>query len=232
MQSKLNTYNLKRRKQIAQQIERILKKEQCATLIKYEIQAAREYKHLYQKKGRPTKETPKTLTWREFFSISFGVDKDAASEQEKADGVFPLITNLDTETYPAKKVLDIYKFQPFLEKRHSQIKTYQEIAPVYLKNAERVVAFLHMHVMALTVAALIERTLRLAMQERGIDSLPIYPENRPCKSPTMFDIVRLFRNVERYEVTAGDDQIIFPAELTKTQKQVLQLLEVPVAAYQ
>ena len=81
------------------------------------------------------------------------------SEEEKTDGVFPLITNLDLKKYPAKKVLEIYKFQPFLEKRHSQIKTYQEISPVYLKNAERVIAFLHMHVMALIAECEIDRNI-------------------------------------------------------------------------
>lgn len=232
IEPKLNSYNLKRRKQIAQRIESILKNEQCETLIQYEIHATREYKQTYRKKGRPTKETPKKITWKPIYSISFGVNKEAVSNEEKTDGVFPLITNLDRETHPAKKVLEIYKFQPFLEKRFSQIKTYQEIAPVYLKNAERVVAFLHVHVMALMVAALIERKTRLAMKQKGLSSLPIYPENRPCKTPTMFDILRLFRNVERYEVTTGDDTIVFPAELTKTQKEVLTLLEVPIAAYQ
>jgi transposase len=231
IEPKLNTYNLKRRKQIVQRIDSILQQEQCETLIKYEIHATREYKYTYQKKGRPTKETPKKITWKHIYSISFGVDREAVSNEQKTDGVFPLITNLDPETHSAKKVLEIYKFQPFLEKRFSQIKTYQEIAPVYLKNAERVVAFLHVHVMALMVAALIERKIRLAMKHKGISSLPIYPENRPCKSPTMFDIVRLFRNVERYEVTTGDDINVFPAELSEIQKEVLTLLEVPVAAY-
>ena len=94
------------------------------------------------------------------------------------------------------------------------------------------VAFLHVHVMALMVASLIERKLRQAMRKKGISSIPIYPEDRPCKSPTMFDIARLFRYVERYEVTVGDDTSVFPAELTKTQKEVLALLGVPIAAYQ
>jgi transposase len=232
LEPKLNTYNLKRRKQIAERIDSILKNEQCETLIRHEIHATREYKRTYQKKGRPTKDTPKKITWKYIYSISFSVDTDAVSNAATTDGVFPLITNLAPTTHPAKKVLEIYKFQPFLENRYSQIKTYQEIAPVYLKNAERVVAFLHIHVMALMVAALIERKLRLAMKEKGISSLPIYPENRRCKAPTMFDIVRLFRNVERYEVTSGDDIMIFPAELTTTQKDVLTLLEVPIASYQ
>lgn len=166
------------------------------------------------------------------YSILYAVDQEALDREQTTDGVFPLITNLDSKKHAAKKVLEIYKFQPFLEKRHTQLKTYQEIAPVYLKNPERVVAFLHVHVMALMVATLIERKLRQALGKAGIDSLPIYPENRPCQSPTMFDIARLFRNVERYEVAVSDERIVFPAKLTKIQKKVLALLEVPVAAYQ
>ena len=232
IQTKLNAYNLKTRKQISQRIESILEDARCESLIKFEIHATREYKHVYQKKGRPTKDTPKKVTWRQVFSISFGIDRDAVDDEKKVDGVFPLITNLNPETHPAKRVLEIYKFQPFLEKRFSQMKTYHEIAPMYLKNDERVVAYLHMHVMALMVAALIERTLRRAMRRKKLASIPIYPESRPCPAPTIFDVVRIFRSVERYEVQAGSETIVFPAELTDTQKQVLQLLEVPFAGYQ
>ena len=86
--------------------------------------------------------------------------------------------------------------------------------------------------MALMVASLIERELRQAMQTEGTASLPIYPEGRCCPSPTMFDIVRLFRNVERYEVVVGDEITIFPAELSAIQKKILELLDVPIAEYQ
>ncbi len=232
IEPKLNSYNLKERKQIIERIKGILKKSQCQELIRYDVHATREYKQTYQKKGRPTKGTPKKVTWKNVYSIMFAVDQEAVKLEMTTDGVFPLITNLDAKTHSAKKVLEIYKFQPFLEKRHTQLKTYQEIAPVYLKKPERVVAFLHIHVMALMVASLIERKLRQAMRKKNIRSIPIYPENRPCKSPTMFDIARLFQYVERYEVAVGDETIVFPAELTKTQKEVLALLEVPIASYQ
>jgi hypothetical protein len=86
--------------------------------------------------------------------------------------------------------------------------------------------------MALMVGTLIERKLRLGMNLEGIDSLPIYPEQRACKAPTIFDVARLFRNVERYEVASGDELMIFPAKLTRNQKDVLRLLDVPVAGYQ
>ena len=100
------------------------------------------------------------------------------------------------------------------------------------QRGRRVVAFLHLHVMALMVATLIERKLRQAMKREGFKSLPIYPEKKECPYPTMFDLARLFRNVERYEVAIGDDIHVFPAQLSAVQKQVLELLEVPLAAYQ
>jgi transposase len=232
VQTKLNAYNLKTRKQIEKRVESILEDASCNTLIKYEIQATREYRNVYKKKGRPTKTTPKKVTWRQIFSLSFGIDAAAVDDEKKVDGVFPLITNLEPATHPAKRVLEIYKFQPFLEKRFSQMKTYHEIAPMYLKKDERVVAYLHMHVMALMVAALIERTLRRAMKRNKLDSIPIYPESRRCFAPTIFDIARLFKNAERYEVKMGEQTLVFPAELNDTQRQVLELLEVPLASYQ
>ena len=69
------------------------------------------------------------------------------------------------------------------------------------------------------------------MHSRGISSLPIYSENRPCKISTMFDVERLFTGVEKYEVSDGDKTTIFPAKLTKTQKEVIWLLEVQLAHY-
>ena len=232
IQTKVNTYNLKKRRQIAQRVRGILKDQHCQHLVNYEIHATRAYQRTYHQKGRPTKSSRYSLSWKQIFSLSFSVDQDAMELEKRTDGVFPLITNLDPSAYKPKNVLEIYKFQPFLEKRHTQLKTYQEIAPVYLKRAERVVAFLHIHVMALMVSSLIERKLRQAMQSNGIEALPIYPENRPCTSPTIYDIVRLFRDVERYEVIAGEERMIFPAKLTQTQKELLRLLEVPVAVYQ
>jgi len=48
----------------------------------------------------------------------------------------------------------------------------------------------------------------------------------------MFDIVRVFRGVERYEVVDGERVTLFPAKLDRLQRQVLELLEVPISLYQ
>jgi hypothetical protein len=160
------------------------------------------------------------------------VDRQALQQEALTDGVFPLITNLEAASYSAKRILEIYKFQPFLEKRHSQLKTWQEVTPVLLKKDEQVVAYLHRHVMALMVETLIERQLRRAMHQRSIPTLPLYPEDRPCRYPTLFDIVRVFGQVERYEVVDGERVTLFPAKLNRLQHQLLELLEVPTSLYQ
>ena len=232
LQTRLNTYKLKNRQAIEQALADILKAHHTQDWIGYQIQVHREYQKHFPNRGRPKETQEGQLSWKPYFSISFTVDRQALQQEALTDGVFPLITNLEAANYSAKRVLEVYKFQAFLEKRHSQLKTWQEVAPVLLKKDERVVAYLHMHVMALMVATLIERQLRRAMSQLAIASLPLYPEDRPCRYPTMFDIVRVFRGIERFEVQHGEQVTLFPAKLNSLQHQLLQLLEVPASLYQ
>jgi transposase len=231
LQTRLNTYNLKSRLSIEQAIHKILKEHHVREWILYQIDERRQYQKRYDKPGRPKASNPGRRTWNQYFSLTFSVDEEAVQQEAMTDGIFPILTNLDKDKYKPRKVLQIYKFQPFLEKRHSQLKTCQAVTPVLLKKAQRVVAYLHMHVMALMVATLIERKLRLAVKKHGLDALPLYPENRPCPYPTMFDIVRAFQGVERYEVVDGEKLTVFPAKLSPLQKKVLELLEVPASLY-
>ena len=230
LQTRINTYNLKTRKAIKKKIISIIKENHSTDFIDFEIHRKVRYEQRYSGAGRPGKNAKSISTKIPYYTINFHVNDKNVEKESLTDGVFPLITNL--EDYKAKKVLEIYKYQPFLEKRHTQLKTYQETTPAFLKKPKRVIAYLHMHVMSLMVATIIERQLRIAMNKNSIKSFPIYPEERVCQNPSMFDIVRLLRGVERYEVIQGENVNIFPARLDKTQRQVLELLEVPIGFYQ
>ena len=230
LQTRLNKYHLKTREQIVAAAKKILKDTRASKFLIIKIETGKSIKITHKKRGRPTPGIRGTKVYSDFFSMTFTINDQAIANDSLDDGVFPLITNLD-DKYSAKDALKIYKFQPFLEKRHSQLKSYQEIAPVFLKKAERDVSLLHVHIMALMVAALIERQIRQAMRQRKLNSIPIYPEGRDCKSPTMYDIVRLFRDVERFEVQQKGITTVFPAQLSKAQKQVLDLLQVPASLY-
>jgi transposase len=232
IQSKLNRYSLKTKPSIKSAIRKVLKQHSCENLIAYSVHAHRQYRTSHQGRGRPKADKKGKKVWTQYFSMTFGIDQTALNLESATDGVFPLITNVPIEKYGPKAILEIYKHQAFLERGHSKLKSWQDVTPVLLKKAERVVAFLHIHVMALMISSLIERQLRQAMKKNALASLPIYPETRPCPYPTTFDIVRLFRDVERYEVEERGKVTVFPARLDEMQKRVLKLLEVPTSLYQ
>lgn len=231
LQAGLNRYRLKTRQNIEQKTRRILKEHGCGKWIHCQIESHSETSAQHSKRGRPQKGEQGQIIEKEYFSISVELNQEALRQETLTDGVFPLITNVYPEQ-TARKILEIYKFQPFIEKRHSQLKTWQEVTPVLLKKSERVVAFLHVHVMALMVSTLIERKLRQAMKKQSISAIAIYPEGKPCKYPTIFDVVRLFRGIEKYEVKKEENVELFPAKLSSVQKEVLKLLEVPISSYQ
>jgi transposase len=232
LQARLNAYKLKTQPAIEQALDNLLQEQDTQDWIDYQIQEHRQSETRFSKPGRPKGSQKGRVVWKPYFSVSFQVDRQTLEQEALVDGVFPLLTNLKASQYSPKRVLEIYKCQAFLEKRHSQLKTWQEVTPVLLKKDERVVAYLHMHVMALMVATLIERQLRKAMCQHSLHSLPLYPENRPCPYPTMFDITRAFRQVERYEVQEGEKITLFPAKLNPLQQQLLELLQVPTSLYQ
>jgi len=214
----INKRNLNSGKNIKNAISAVLKKRRCQELIAFAINTERRYKKNYSKKGRPGTNDESKLTWTQEFSITFNLNQDKIKTEKLTDGIFPLVTNVLGE-YSARKILETYKYQPFLEKRHSQLKTWQVITPALFKKGTRIVSYIQMHVMELMVSTLIERTIRKAMVKNKIDYLPIYPDEKKCEYPTIYGIVRLFKNVERYEVKVEDEIIYFPADLNKTQKK-------------
>ena len=82
------------------------------------------------------------------------------------------------------------------------------------------------------VQALIERDLRRAMKRENIEELPLYPEERRSRRPTSEQVLRLFSLAERHVILhRGEPVKTCEPELTALQKQILELLGVPTAAY-
>jgi transposase len=132
LQTRLNKYTLKTRTNIDEKITTILKQHKCSDLIVYEIRRTTHKKTRPTKAGRPRVADTGSSVEQEYFTLSFHLNDARIKEEALTDGVFPLITNLKDHT--PKELLEIYKYQPFLAKRHSQLKTYQEIAPAFLKQ--------------------------------------------------------------------------------------------------
>jgi transposase len=164
------------------------------------------------------------------FELHWQIDDTALARETAAYGCFALITN-DRRLSNAE-LLAAYRHQPNLEKRHHQLKSVLNAAPIYLKSAARIEALLTCHFIALLICALIERELRQAMARAGIERLPIYPERRDCRAPTATRILDHFAGLQRHRLTHNGKLIQhFDPALTDLQQRLLQLLTVPPTAY-
>jgi hypothetical protein len=70
------------------------------------------------------------------------------------------------------------------------------------------------------------------MRDRGLDSIPIYPEGRPCKSPTADKVIDLFRDVRLQYIYKGENVLQrVPDEFSKVQRLVLDLIGIKPPAF-
>ena len=66
-----------------------------------------------------------------------------------------------------------------------------------------------------------------------MESLPLYPEGRPCKRPTTRRVLDVFEPITRYTIstTGSDDFGLFTTELAPIHRTILKLLRVPTTDY-
>ncbi len=132
-----------------------------------------------------------------------------------------------------KQILKHYKYQPNLEKRHAYLKSVLDVAPVHLKTPERIEALLFLYYLALMIYSLIERSMRAAMKTAGVQSIPIYPENRECRKPSAEKILESLQKFSKHELWEnGNLEEIFFDPLSNLQKDILKLLKIPLTHYQ
>ncbi len=202
----------------------------AARYVSYEIAEEHASKFRQQRRGRPGRDTVYTKTVTSRFHVKVKMLEENIRFDAKCDGIFPLLTNC-TEL-SAEDVLDKYKQQPMLEKRHEQLKTVYAVMPVLFKSIARIEAFLFVYFIAMLIQALIERQVRLSMKKQKIASLPIYSEGRECISPTADKLLSAFSEVMTHHLLDRESKIdVFETQLNDKQKLLLTLMDVSPASY-
>ena len=229
--ARLNRGELRKRGAISKKIRELLRRHQCHQLLRVTIESQVRIQHKRLRRGRPKKGDPIREIRSHIYRLKVRRDKAAIRADARTDGVFPLVTNLDARRVSKKEILLIYKYQPYVEKRHALFKSELGVAPVYLKKPNRVAGLIHATFLAMTLDALIERTVRQGMHEDGIKELPILPEGRPSTAPTTARILEMFSGVSWYEFERGGETITFPIQLTRIQKDLLRLLGLDPSVY-
>ena len=211
------------RAKVAEAVETILQDRGTMRWISTEINERIQETYRQERRGRPNEKTHYVRQVNMRFELKYAVDHAALAAERLGDGVFPLISN--DRTLSDRELLLAYKGQPVIEKRFSQLKTNFEVAPVYLKEVSRIQALLCMYFLALLVESLLERELRRAMDRRGVASLPLYPEGRACRYPTVPRLIEVFESVQRHTLLVGKKPpVVFTTKLTRLQRRILSLL--------
>lgn len=227
--AKLNKRNLKSRRRIGKAYKAILQKYNCQSFIDVTIRQKTQVVRRRLRRGRPSEKDAIEKISYPIFKLEFMRNKEGIRQESRTDGVFPLVTNLATAA--KKEILLIYKYQPYLEKRFSQLKTDHEIAPIYLKKPRRVAGLIHAYFIAIAASSLIERQVRKSMVKEKISELPLLPEGRVTKTPTAMRILEAFSDLCWYEFEGEKEKAVFPIKLSALQKQLLRLLGLPENFY-
>jgi transposase len=217
---------LRLRERVEEAARKILKESGAQRWVAVQIHERKEAVFRQEKRGRPGHNSRYLRKERVRFSVTAHIKDQLIASDERSDGMFPLITNC--KELSLKAILEAYKFQPKLEKRHEQLKSVQNLAPVWLKNVSRIEALLFLYFIALLVHALLEREVRQGMAREGLDCLPLYPEERDCKAPSTERVLAVFAPLQRHRLLkAGREIQCFEPELGELHRQILDLMQLP-----
>jgi len=232
LRERVGRRRLKTEEQVRTAAEDILDQTEARDWVRVDIVAKPQHVHRQAGPGRPGPQTRYVRHTTTVYEPVAVLEDEPIRAAAVTDGIFPLITNMPLEDMPPLEMLQIYKYQPFIEKRHEQLKTAADVVPVNYKSVDRIEAFLFLYFLAVTLHALIERAVRAAMKTRGLHTIPLYPEERDCSAPTADKILGLFAPLRRHRLfNEGNPVKTFWDPLNDVQRLVLELLDVPTTEY-
>jgi transposase len=132
-----------------------------------------------------------------------------------------LVTNLDPAEADAAEVLRRYKGQEVVERRYGSFKGPLAVAPLFLKDNQRIAALITVICLALLVFCLVERQVRQAIAPASkLDGLWAHRPAKPTGRLIFTALARL-----RLHPASGPDPPIIPRP-PPLQARILELLEV------
>ena len=215
---------------VARVVEQVLTMTGADPWIDYEVVSCEKPTFRQEKRGRPGLKTRWRRRLKTCFRLTWTLRQDQIAYDVLCDGLFPLITNT---TLSPREILEIYKSkQPLVERQHHILKAIQSGVPVFLKSISRIEALFFLHFVALLVNALLERQVRRAMKQRGIERIPLYPEERECRAPSAERILEIFGSLQRHLLSKRGKPIQrFEPELTALHRKILGLAGLSTAAF-
>jgi hypothetical protein len=99
--------------------------------VRFTVSETVQERYRQERRGRPGNDTRYRKITKTHYAITVEIDAARVRYDAASDGCFPLITNDPKLT--DVEALTAYRYQPTLEKRHHELKSVQDAAPVTLK---------------------------------------------------------------------------------------------------
>lgn len=154
-------------------------------------------------------------------ALTWHFDEEILTREAKADGWYALVTNQPPHEADPGEILLAYKGQGAVERRYSDFKGPLAVAPIFLRDNQRITALVHVITLALLVYCLIERQVRRALGgDEKMDGL--YPGKRI--RPTGRTILLTLNEMTIQVGTATDPPLLTISQ--GSQIHLLDLLEI------
>jgi transposase len=211
--------------------QRVLDKAEVAAWLRVVIEEEVLLDRVQVGPGRPGPHTVYREVRIRTYKIRVEDDEEALRRAERCDGLFPLMTN--DKGLGLAEALQKYKYQPYTEKRHEQLKSVFGVRPVWLKNPKRVQSLLWLYHLVELIQAVLEREVRRQMEQSKLDSLPLYPEQRHSCAPTTELVRAILQGHRRYRMLndQGQSVLTFHDPLPDAARHILDFLHISRAAY-
>ncbi len=221
--TKLNTPRLRKQRAIRKAIKGILDKYRMQRFLSVRIIPHIERTRLRPRGRPPGQKARYRIRQKVTYGLRWERDHRALQAECRVDGVFPLLCT--DPRMPSVRVLKAWKYQPRLEKRFEQFKHVHRAAPLLFKKIERVEANMFIFFVSLIIQALLERTIRQALDKGKRAPLKLYPEDRESPHPTTSQILKTFSGISKYTIADSEEHTEeYKDELKPVHREVLEIM--------
>ena len=176
----------------------------------------------YPRRGRPRQDQPvRTI---EEFTLRGRIgepDPDRLEAIHRLRACFVLITNLDPQSFPARRLLEEYRDQSAVEQRFRFIKDPMFIDAIYLHTPRRIEALAYVFVMACLLYSVFERRVRAALDARHEQI--VIPGKRISHRPTARMLLLMLAGLCIGRIGNGPWIVTSPPHMTERAARVTRL---------
>ena len=163
------------------------------------------------------------------------IDLAAVEREAKLFGWRVYATNVEPQDLSARQLVLCYRQQYRIEQQFNRLlNRTTALQPIYLTLEHRITALIRFLFLALKYVTLIQHKIRAKMAENKVSLKNLIPGNpgRKVERPTTELLLKAFRNIFLCIDQPHDERPIYQVSaLNETQKQILELLDLPTNIY-